>query len=229
MKKNAIKGYFVLVVIFVVFSVAAFVSPVKKNSVFWVAYVFGVIAIVSQIYFFKVAFLHGDIAKSKFYGFPIARIGTVYLIVQIIICTFEFFIASFVPAWPFAILNMIVTAFAAIGCISAEIARDEVEYQDRELKMNIFSMRNLQSLAINLLTKCHNNEINSDLSKLADAFKYSDPVSNEATLEHEKEIRELLIELQNAVSDENVESVKKLSIKVRAALIERNRICKLNK
>ena len=80
-------------------------------------------------------------------------------------------------------------------------------------------MRELQSLVINLSAQCNNDDIKPDLAKLADTFKYSDPVSNEETVEYEREIRELLIQLQDAVLDDDVESVKKLSVKVRAALM----------
>lgn len=229
MKKNAMRGYFVLAVIFVVFSVVAFVPPIEKTGLFWMAYIFGVIAIAAQMYYFSMAFSQGKTAKSKFYGFPIARVGTIYLVAQIIISIIEIFIASYVPAWPFIILNAIIAGLAAIGCVSAEIVRDEVEHQDRELKVDVSSMRELQSLVINLSAQCNNDDIKPDLAKLADTFKYSDPVSNEETVEYEREIRELLIQLQDAVLDDDVESVKKLSVKVRAALMERNRICKLNK
>ena len=228
MKKHTIKGYFVLAVIFVVFSVVAFAPPIEKNSVFWVAYIFGGIAIVSQIYFFKMALL-GNTVKSKFYGFPIARVGTVYLIAQIMVCIIEIFMASFAPVWPFIILNVIIADFAAIGCVSTEMVREEIEHQDRELKVEVSSMRELQSLIISLVGQCNSDEIKLDLSKLADAFKFSDPVSNDATIEHEKEIRELLIELQDAVLDDDAEFAKKLLVKVRISLMERNSICKLNK
>ena len=79
MGKNEIRGYIVDAIVFIIFSVISFAPPFHKAGVFWLAYIFGVIAIVYQIYVFKISFSQGDDVKSKFYGFPIARVGVIYL------------------------------------------------------------------------------------------------------------------------------------------------------
>ena len=67
MGKNEIRGYFVDVILLIVFSVIAFVAPFAKTGVFWMAYLFVVIAIASQIYVFQISFDQGEDVKSKFY------------------------------------------------------------------------------------------------------------------------------------------------------------------
>ena len=83
MNKTSTKGYIVLGLIFVVFTVIAFAAPFNKTGVFALAYIFGVIAIAYQIYVFKISFTAGGDAKSKFYGFPIAKVGVIYLLAQL--------------------------------------------------------------------------------------------------------------------------------------------------
>ena len=56
MTKNETRRYIILAAIFFVFSVITFAAPFKRNAVFWLAYVFGAVAIVAQFCIFKVAF-----------------------------------------------------------------------------------------------------------------------------------------------------------------------------
>ena len=56
MSKNRLRGYITLAVLLAVFSVVAFAAPFSKTAVFWLAYVFGVIAIAYQIYVFQMSF-----------------------------------------------------------------------------------------------------------------------------------------------------------------------------
>lgn len=78
MTKNQKRYLAAIAIIFIAFSVIVFVAPLKMNGVFWISYVFSIIAMTIQIYVFKIAFGGGKSVRSKFYGFPIARIGITY-------------------------------------------------------------------------------------------------------------------------------------------------------
>ena len=84
MKKNAIRWWVVLGVVLVVYNVLAFALPFPKTAVFAVSYLFTMIAILAQIYVIRTAFYRGEGVKSKFYGFPIAKLGVIYLAVQLL-------------------------------------------------------------------------------------------------------------------------------------------------
>ena len=56
MTKNTTRGILTLVIVLAVFSVIAFVIPFPKNTVFWIAYLCGVFAILFQLYIFKSSF-----------------------------------------------------------------------------------------------------------------------------------------------------------------------------
>ena len=85
MSKNLMRFYISLGIIFVVFTVISFVLPFERNSVFWIAYLFGVLSIGVQAYIMPHAFQQGSSVKSKFYGFPIARVGAIYLAAQLVV------------------------------------------------------------------------------------------------------------------------------------------------
>ena len=84
MSKNLKRFYVTVGIIFVAFSVIAFVLPFGHGKVFWVAYLFGVVAIGAQAYVMPKTFVEGSSVRSKFYGFPIARVSTLYLVFQLV-------------------------------------------------------------------------------------------------------------------------------------------------
>lgn len=229
MTKNGLRGYITLAIVFAVYSVIAFVVPFSKSAPFWIAYVFGVIAIAYQIYVFKISFTKGEDVKSKFYGFPIAKIGVVYLIVQLALSLIEMCLAAIIPAWIVIIINIIPIAVAAIGCIAADAMRDEIVRQDVQLKKDVSSMRSLQSLSASLVGQCSDESLRMELQKLADEFKYSDPVSSDTTKEMENDLDVQMKELQRALVDGDFESAKIFCGKLLGGLYERNRACALNK
>ena len=146
MSKNGLRGCIVLAVILAVFSVIAFAAPFSMTAAFWIAFISGVIAILFQIYVFGTSFSKGKDAKSRFYGFPIARIGIIYLVVQLAVSIAEMAWASKIPAWVVLIINVIIFAVAAIGCIAAETVRDEVVRQDVQSALMKHSKKILRSL-----------------------------------------------------------------------------------
>ena len=107
--------------------------------------------------------------------------------------------------------------------------RDEVERQDAQLKADVAAMRALQSRSTALVSRCENAELKADAQKLSDAFRYSDPVTNDATKDAEHELSACMDELERAVLDNDTESARVLIKRAAAQLAERNRLCKLNK
>lgn len=229
MKKNTSRFFIVLGIVLVVFSVIAFVVPFNKTASFWMGYIFGVIAIALQLYVFKVAFADGNSAKSKFYGFPIAKIGVFYLIAQLIISIIEMAVASILPVWVPILINVVILAVAVVGCIAAEVTKDEVVRQEVQIKKDVTKMRELQSLSASLVSLSNDATVKSVLQDLADEFKYSDPVSSDATYKIECDMTEMLHDIQKALVDCKNDEAIALSKELSAKLTLRNSICKGNK
>ena len=88
MRKNLVRTYGILAILFVVFTVVVFAVPFVKNAVFWVSYLFVMLAIGVQGYAIHTAFSKEEPVTSKLYGFPVARIGFIYLVAQTITRTY---------------------------------------------------------------------------------------------------------------------------------------------
>lgn len=231
LNKNQIRALIVLAVVFAVYQVLAFVLPFSHTGVFWAGYVFGMIGILGGALIFVLAFGKGEDAKSRFYGFPIARVGVLYACAQLAISFLAMALAGIngMPAWPFVLVSILLLAAAVLGAVATDATRDEIERQDTQLKKNVASMRELRSLGNGLVSQCRDGEAKAELRKLSEMLNYSDPVSNDATALLEAELKTALEEIQRAILDEDSASIAPLCRKASAMLAERNRLCKLNK
>ena len=228
MKKNAMRGYIILAILLAVFCVIAFAVPFARTTTFWLGFGFGIFALLFQLYIFKTADANGD-ARSRFYGFPIARVGVYYLVAQLVISIIEMALAKVLPTWVPLIINIILAAAAVIGCITVETMRDEIVQQDVKLRKNVSNMRELQSLSAALVSQCADGTLKMTLQKLADEFRYSDPVSSEKTEDLEADMRAQLGDIQQALVDGDTDGAKRLCGKLTGTLAERNRVCSISK
>lgn len=228
MKRNTKKAFIAIAILLAIFSVIAFVIPFPKTKKFWFAYASGVFAILFQLYILKISLGKED-AKSRFYGFPIARLGFYYLVIQLIVSIAEIATAQFVPGWIFVVINVIIFCIALIGCITTETMRDEIVRQDDSLKQDVSNMRELQSISAALVDQANDIELKASLKKLAEEFRYSDPKSSEKTIELESDMKSRLGDLQQAIAEGDIAGAKTLREKLTGCLRERNRICSVNK
>ena len=225
MKKDAVRGVVVLGVLLVLYILIAFLIPFVHTATFWVSFVFTLIAfgvVAASIY---IAFVKNPDAKSRFYGFPIAKIGVIYGAVQLAAGLVLMALAAIVPAWIAVLVYAVALGAAVIGLVSAEAVVSEIHVQDAKLKNNVALMRSLQSKINQIAAQSEDKGIKA----LAEEFRYCDPVSSDALAEIERDLAAVVDELQAAVVDGDGEATDKLCRKAAATLAERNRLCKLNK
>ncbi len=229
MSKNEIRRHIITTVIFAVFSIVSFVAPFTRNAIFWLAYLFGAIAIAAQIYIFRISFADGADVKSRFYGFPIARVGVIYMIVQVVLSLVEMGVSDRFETWVAVIINVLPLAFAVIGIVAADTMREVVEKQETKVVRETANMRALQSTAAALPALSPDPELKKTLETMAEEFRYSDPVSTEETKYPEIQLKQQLGELKEALTGNNTDAARILIVKVMDTLAERNRICKASK
>lgn len=225
MKKDTIRWIIGLGVLLILYILVAFLIPFVHTATFWVSFIFTLIAFGVVAASFYIAFIKNPDAKSRFYGFPIAKIGAIYGLVQLIAGVIFMALAAWVPAWVAVLVYAIALGVAVIGLISVEAVVSEIHIQDEKLRKDVSLMRSLQSKVNQMAAQSEDAAIKS----LADEFRYSDPVSSEAIGDAEADLSAAVDELQSAYVDGDSDAVAKLCRKVSALLAERNRLCKLNK
>lgn len=229
MKKDTIRGIAALGILLILYILIAFLIPFVKTAVFWVSFVFTLIAfgvVAASIY---IAFIRNPEAKSKFYGFPIAKIGVMYGAAQLLAGLTFMALGLWIPVWAAVLVYAILLGAAVIGLISADAVVEEIHNQDGKLQKNVALMRALQSKLNQMAPQCDDPDAASAVKKFAEELRYSDPVSSDALAEIERDLSAAVDELQSAVIDGDSAAVKQLCRKASAILSERNRLCKLNK
>ena len=227
MNKNKTRFYIVLAAVLVAFCVIALAVPFVKNAVFWLSFVFAVLAIAVQLYAMPKA-MEGD-ARSKFYGFPILRVCFIYLVAQLVLSLVFMVTAKWVPAWIPVVLYVLILCAALIGFVTADSVKDEIEKQDVQIKAKVTVMRTLQSKVSTMAAQCESEAAKKAVSAFAEEIRFSDPVSKDAIADAENELSACIDNLQQAIVDGNEADILTMCRKASVALAERNRLCKLNK
>ena len=225
MKKDTIRTIVVAVVTLVIYNLIALAIPFAYTAAFWISYGFTLAAFLVVAASIYIAFIKNPDAKSRFYGFPIARIGVLYGGIQLVGSLTVMALAKWIPGWIPTLVYAIGLGAAVIGILSAEAVVEEIQAQDVKLKKDVTLMRSLQSKISQIASQTDN----AGIKALAEEFRYSDPVSNDAIADAEADLAAAVDQLQAAFVDGDNELMAQLCRKASALLAERNRICKLNK
>lgn len=229
MKKSALRWWIIGAVVLVVYHVIIFAVPFEKSPVFFLSWLFTLIAIGSQAYVVYTAFGQDGSARSKFYGFPIARVGAIYVVAQLVLGLVFMVLGEAVPMSVPLVAYVVLLGAAVIGFIATDTARDEITRQDMILAKDVAGMRAVQSKVSSLVGQAKSGDVEKALKKLAEDLRYSDPVSAQALQNVEADLSACIDEIQNAVINGNSDGALVLCEKASGILIERNRLCKLNK
>ena len=230
-KLNKRQGQLLLILLIAAIAVSAvvFLIPFRKSGVFWVAYIFELIAFALQIPVFKLAFDNADTLRSKFLGFPVFRVGYLYLAIQTVISIALCILGclEWFPVWAAVAICILVLGCAVACSLTADIAHEAAERIEVRQTMTTSRIETLRTLSAGLSNMTEDTALRKVLSDLADDFRFSDPVSGAATADIEQELENSLRELSGKLSGGNatLEEVQKLQ----KLLEQRNALCKAGK
>lgn len=213
-------------ILLVLYCVLYLLIPFPKTAAYWIEFAFSLIAVIAGFAICQYA-VKNDGIKSKFYGFPLLRIGMLYITVQLILSFVVAVIGFFadIPVWIPIVLSVIILGVSAIGAIGIDTARDIIEEQERHDEAVTKTMRTFRLDTRYIVDLCNDPELKKSLEKLAEKFKYSDPVSNEALVDVEEKLKQEVKALEEAVNTDKELAKKKID-NITVLLADRNRRCK---
>ena len=230
MKKNVNRWWMLLIVLLIAYNVIVLIIPFEKNLAFVISYLFTLLALVSQIYVINKAFYkENDTVRSRFYGWPIANVGVVYVVSQLIVSILFMSLSKFVAIWVMALIYIIMFVLFIVGMVSVVTTRNIIEDQDIKLRNSTSRMKQLRVEAESIINKSNNLQIQKELSNLSEKLRYSDPVSSEYTKNLEDDIEVLLNELSNNIVNDDVKQIHDAINTLNKIIDERNIVCKKNK
>lgn len=230
MKKAVRNLVAVFAIIAVVYSLLVFLIPFEKGITAYVAYGFTMLSLLVAVYSGIKAF-KGEKLVSKFYGFPIFKVGYIYAIIQAVISVIFYVLGAFltVPYWVAIVTCLVPLAIALIFIMLTNMAKETIEQMDADAKEQLAQMSTIKLSVDGIIDICEDKEVLAKLESLKETVKYSDPVSCEMTLEIEATICQELDELRVMVEKQDNDGAKDMIKQIINAVNSRNRICKENK
>jgi hypothetical protein len=222
---NKVSSLIVVVIIMAIFNVIVFVIPFKRCGGFWTGYGFSMFYMLLATGVGFYIFDRPEL-KSKFYRIPLISIVWKYLVIQLIIGFIQM-ILDFTPI-PFyygLALNSILLGFCLIGLVTSKIAVDEIERIDTKIKEKVFFIKSLLAeveTLVNIPSEVPQKKI---LKDLAEAIKYSDPMSSPKLESIESRIEDKINSLSNAVRNNENDSIKSICNELTQLIAERNKKC----
>lgn len=227
-KKKSAAYFFIYLLILAVYAVAYFVIPFEKPASTWIAAGFTVLSILVSFFVSFGMMKKATTARRAFYSYPVIRFGVTYMVVQIIASVVFCVVGAFVevPVWITLMVCVIWLAASLGGLIAAHATKKAIADIETDTEVKIRNTTEFRIDIVSVQEACKSDELRKPLEKLAEEFKYSDPVSSPDTLEIEKKIADAIVSLNKSVEANKVEDAKEKIRVLGNMLSERNRICK---
>ena len=232
MNKNSKRYIVVILALIVLYNIIVFSIPFPKKDIatFIICYIASMISLLVQpVVYYMV--INNTSLKSKLYGWPLLKVGYVYVIVQLLVTLLFYLVGAFIkiPTWISLIVCLIIAVFAFIGILLTNIYKEEIEKIEINDSINKDFIMNLRSDSELLAKKTTIESIHSDLVSFTELVKYSDPVSNESLKSIEEKITNIYNEMKHFVEINNIDEAKEKLKEVSILMEERNERCKLTK
>ncbi|MDR2579298.1 MAG: hypothetical protein LBC70_10925 [Chitinispirillales bacterium] len=207
------------------FNVIAFVIPFSRGAGYWTGYGFSTLSILiaAGVGMYAVG---REGMRSKFYGLPLALVVWYYLVVQLIFGLLMMAV-PIIPFWAGIVVSTVLLGACLIGLIGVNAGKGMVERVGQKVREKVFYIRSLQADIESLADRAADESLQKELKTLAEAVRYSDPMSSPLLASLENKIEAKAAELAGSITDAVAASA--VCAELRQLLAERNRKCKLLK
>lgn len=234
MKKN-FKFYAALwAVLIVVYNVIVFaVRPIIPGYVihydvrFWLAWAFVTASFIGQLFCAFIAFKSPN-KEKLFLNIPLVTESYSALVAMAAVSSVLMLMPS-CPDWIAAIVCLVIFGFSAITLLKAKSAANMVSDVGAKVKGHTFFIKSLTADMEGLLSCAKTDAIKSEVKKVYEAVRYSDPMSNDALAGLEAQITLKFDALSKAVELEDAGAVKAAAEEFLILINDRNKKCKLLK
>ena len=218
----------VYAILLAVYTLIVLAVPFEKPAASWVVFGFSELAFFLSFGVTVWAFKDTKPLRSLVYGFPIFKVGALYLGLQCAASVILYIIGAFVnvPVWIAVIVCVVLLAVFAIGFIGVSATRDTIVQMEDEVETKTKAVKYFNIDIATAASMAEDPELKKALEKLAEDFRYSDPVSGEATELKEAEIKGEMGMLTTLVKNGETEAAIAKAKRISLLLDERNRLCK---
>lgn len=220
-------------ILIALFNIICFIAPEtlegvnKYSGSFWSGLVFINVAFIGQLICAYIA-LKPDNITRLFYNIPMLTISYTGMVVTIIAGVICMAIHN-LPNWVGSIICIFILAFVVIAVICSSTAGEIVSEIDEKVDSETLFIKFLIPDAELLVQKAKDGKTKQICSKVLDAIRYSDPVSNSALADIEGQITVKFYDFSEAVKADSYNILSELGNEILILLADRNKKAKLIK
>lgn len=208
-------------IFFVVYNLLIFLFLSPVTAVFWMSYAFMVLAFGLQILGMYLSFKDFTV-QAVFFGIPLAQFTLFYFFAEFFM-SFVFMIFQNIT-WkiPFFLQLLMLAIYGVVAIVSVMTRDASVASKDKYQKAS--AAKKLETVDIEMLyAEAKDPELKNQLRRLAEAVRYSDPMSHEAVADVEGRIKQETMALQTYCEDGDVAAAKDSCARLQRLYVERNR------
>lgn len=222
MKRKPIYTTLTVVVIFVIYSIILFLLKAEKSSAFWVAYIFTLIAIILAEGM-SAWLTAGGKKNVTFLQLPAHIYCGIFSVVELVVGFILMLIVTSVKV--VVVIEAVLYAVFLVLQLTMLHGKELIEDMETELAQSTSFISELRLESENLYVNAKGTASEKKLKEVAEAIRYSDPVSNVKLQQIERELAEAFWVLKK-VGNGEPEQITEAADKVLCILGERNRSCK---
>lgn len=226
-------------VLYVMFNIVTFAVPATymKNDemvtrytspLFWIAYALITVSFFLQLIVAVLVLLIGKREKKSF-NLPVFVTSGVGFAIMIIVGSVCMALNHQIAQWIGIVVCFVVFGFTIIASVMAKSIGHSAQSFEKRISGQTKFIKNLSADASTLSAKTQDDEIKSLCKKVADAIRFSDPMSNKELDDVEGKISDKYDEFKDAVEENNKETASAATNLLIALIEERNAKCKLLK
>ncbi len=207
--------------IFAIYNIIVLLVFNNKNDIYWTSYAFMAAAFVANISVTLFSFKTLDV-EAVFLGIPLLSFSIFYffgeLFISFVFMLFRGFANLKLAIAIQVIFLLVFIIFAAIAILS----RDAVVGITKDVDTKVKTIK-LLSVDVKLLEdQCTDKELKAELHKVAEAIKYSDPMTNPALADLDNMINGKVSELKYQCNNNNKNEAMQICFQLSAYIAERN-------
>ena len=209
------------VVVLIGFIVYALAVPFLHTTNFWLAFVFGIIAIL-YLMVNAIVLMKKDGLKAKFMGLPIMNLAWIYFVLQIAFSCYMMYddtmALGLIPFGPVLAVECFLVAIIYIFAVLAYFGSRTVEEIDTHIEQKVSCIADLKDEVS--LMESRDKVLSRKLETLAENIRFSDPMSHSELAELETSIKDKVHILKDSLAD--VDKSIQLCDEIEKLLKERN-------
>lgn len=208
-------------IFFVVYNLLIFLFLKPQTSVFWISYGFMVLSFILQIVGMYLSFKEFSV-QAVFFGIPLAQFTIFYFVAEFFMSFVFMLFQNIMWQIPLFLQVLLLAIYVVVAIVSvmtrdaSVAAKDKVQQSAAVMRVNTIDVEMLRDEA-------KDPELKNQLRRLAEAVRYSDPMTNDMIADVDARIRQETMALQTYCEDGDVDSAKASCAKLQRLYVERNK------